>query len=196
MGNDGGTIAKRSDIVNASKPVETEVEQYDDVSTIYVTCKLSQKTLVDQAVLSDYQGNLFLRQSILEFLVNKEYKKNPEFSHIRSLQDLVVLNPLFKHYRLICRVERDTADTFSYLRLCGCVMNRKLVEGSINQNLDECPSCGKSFNQDDIVILNPLKNKSFEDLNTITYKNLKNQGLSHSKKKRKRKANSKVSKTS
>ncbi|GMF98004.1 unnamed protein product [[Candida] boidinii] len=117
MGNDGGTIPSRREILNfnsrnktssiknknknlnsSNGSIEISNENYSNLILNYLNdwkyCKLSKK-LLDFPILSDYKGQLYNKEEILKFLLNKDYEisKYKEFSHIRSLRkDLVELN--------------------------------------------------------------------------------------------------------
>lgn len=78
--------------------IEISSENYSNLISNYLNdwkyCKLS-KNLLDFPILSDYKGQLYNKEEILKFLLNKDYEllKYKEFSHIRSLRkDLVELN--------------------------------------------------------------------------------------------------------
>lgn len=183
MGNDGGTIAKRLDIINLYKKVAIESGDYDDKREEFV-CLLTRKPLKDEAIVGDYKGNLFIKQLILEFLINKKYITNKSLKHIRSLGDFIDLKPVFEDSELVCPVTK-AHENLLYLRTCGCILNRKLVQKLAEFNGSTCPNCNTAFEFIDIVYINANENDM--KINEDNYQQLKNQGLTHTKKSKKRK---------
>lgn len=183
MGNDGGTIAKRLDIINLYKKRDAEKDSFDDKKEEF-RCKLTKKLLKDEIIVGDYKGNLLIKQLILEFLLNKEYKTNTSLGHIRSMNDLVDLKPSFDDGDLVCLVSH-VHENFVYLRTCGCILNKKLVQKLAEIEDSTCPKCNTPFDSIDLVYINA--NETDMKINDKNYQQLKSQGLSHSKKTKKRK---------
>lgn len=184
MGNDGGTIAKRLDLLslhskNRSKISEESLEDSDNSKLM--TCALTSLPLYNSGVLhisSDYKGNLFLKDKVLEYIIkNKNSRRHDsKFNHIRSLSDLLDIKPFWKidggRPILECPVtnlQGEKLATFAYLRPCGCVLSFKLLDG-LSKHFktseipvkSECPYCHKEMHFDyDIVIINPMNNEAY-----------------------------------
>ncbi|CAH6720434.1 putative replication termination factor 2 [[Candida] jaroonii] len=180
MGNDGGSIAKRNDIINLYKKEAESNNNYEDDFTVYTICKLSKKSLIDKPIVSDYKGNMFLKEEIIRFLIRKGYKTDESFSHIKNLGDIIDIKAKFEEGKLICPVTK-ASNTFIYSRNCGCVVDKKLIDGLIKEEVLSCPNCDKDLEKVDIVVINNDKN------NDLNYEELKSKGLNHSKKPKKSK---------
>lgn len=180
MGNDGGSIAKRNDIINLYKKEAESKSNYEDDFTVYTICKMSKKLLIDKPIVSDYKGNMFLKEEILRFLIRKGYKTDEEFAHIKNLGDIVDLKVKFEGEKLICPVTKASR-TFIYSRNCGCVVDRKSMEDLIKEEVLRCPNCDESLEKIDLVVINNDK------INDINYDALKSKGLNHAKKQKKSK---------
>lgn len=189
MGNDGGTVASRTDILNLHRS-KTDLNKttFDDKPSQYTICGLSGITLKDKPVMSDYKGDLFSKEQVLNYVLSKKYKdKNSKYSHIRGLNDLVDVKPVYSDdsRALVCPISGASV-SFCYSRLCGCIVSYKLITDLSKAKVTECPNCGTQFKPEHIVILNPTKNDTFSDKNNQTYQLLKQNLLSHSTKRKKR----------
>lgn len=181
MGNDGGTIIKKIKVTNAAG---TELGE-DDEYTLLTTCALSGLELYNQPIVSDYLGKLYLKEKVIEYLLEK--KDLP--THITTLKDVIDLKVTWKlvdskpHITCpITQLDKTKNSEYSYLRNCGCLVSYKLLK-KISTN---CPNCDTPFTKSDIVLVNPVNNKNYTLLNQSNYDQLISQGLTHSKKKKKR----------
>ncbi|EXX71425.1 DUF602-domain-containing protein [Rhizophagus irregularis] len=173
MGNDGGSIPKRIELVKEKKK-EVRPDQNAMKIATWFYCALSKKLLQDPVVACAL-GKLYNKDAIIEYLLNKNAYGDGDIicSHISNLKDVKPLklaaNPAFKettgasiaHFdqgmvsRFVCPItlkEMNGKLKFVYLNTCGCVFSE--------QGLKEVPSstciqCGKPFKQDDIITLNP-----------------------------------------
>jgi len=173
MGNDGGSIPKRIELVK-EKQKEVRPDQNVMKIAIWFYCALSKKPLQDPVVACAL-GKLYNKDAIIEYLLNKNAYGDGDIicSHISSMKDVKPLkltaNPVFKetngasiaHFdqgmvsRFVCPItlkEMNGKLRFVYLNTCGCVFSE--------QGLKEAPSstciqCGKPFKQDNIITLNP-----------------------------------------
>ncbi|GES78332.1 DUF602-domain-containing protein [Rhizophagus clarus] len=173
MGNDGGSIPKRIELVK-EKQKEVRPDQNAMKIATWFYCALSKKPLQDPVVACAL-GKLYNKDAIIEYLLNKNAYGDGDIicSHISSMKDIKPLklaaNPAFKetngasiaHFdqgmvsRFVCPItlkEMNGKLKFVYLNTCGCVFSE--------QGLKEVPSstciqCGKSFKQDNIITLNP-----------------------------------------
>lgn len=202
MGNDGGTIAKRQDILslhslggNRNAPTVSA----DNETVALTTCNISHMGLYGRPVVGDYQGKLFLKEKMLEHLL--ERPKDDAWKHIRSTKDLVNVTITWKQIDGVatfeCPVTRKLKlhnVTYVYLRPCGCVMSNDALEDLIRlekENVKKekhkddkhdvkedpksptfamsCPLCGVQFHSYDVVIINPLNNPKHKEYNENNY---------------------------
>lgn len=199
MGNDGGTIAKGQDLRAVYSAVKAGPLVLDDrEKSLFSTCSLSSLPLfVDgkgQKVVSDHQGQLYLKEKILEHLVAT--KSVPKHPHISGLADLVDLSIKWDNGRMVCPVT-GSSTSMVYVRPCGCVFSNRLlsevrkhfgVSDDVDAAPSECPVCGAEFVLNyDVVMLNPGRDAELLEFNERNYKYLQLRNLSHGKKRMKRK---------
>ncbi|KAG6861329.1 hypothetical protein C0995_001308 [Termitomyces sp. Mi166 len=154
MGNDGGSIPDRRDLVK-SKP----------------------KHKLEEPVVSCALGKLYNKVSIIEYLLDKSAYGDGETicRHIRSLkqqQDIKKLNLALNSSRapapdgterpqFICPLtlrEMNGLVPFVYLSTCGCVFSQAGLKNvaETSDELSLCPQCGKKYSSStDVLQLNP-----------------------------------------
>ncbi|CAG8496672.1 647_t:CDS:2 [Diversispora eburnea] len=160
MGNDGGSIPKRIELVK-EKQKEVRPDRTALKIATWFFCALS-KRLLQEPIVSCALGKLYNKDAIIEYLLNKSAYGDGDIicSHISSLKDVKTLNltvnPAFKessaasiaHFdqemvsRFICpitRKEMNGKSKFVYLNKCGCVFSE--------QGLKEIPSETYSLNE-------------------------------------------------
>lgn len=151
----------------------SSVERENCINTIsWQRCALSQKKLV-KPIVSDYKGNLFNKEEVLKYLIEKKMHKlsNEKFHHINSLSDFVELK-ILKGDSFQCPIsgEKISQDEsarnpdFAYIVPCGCVLGRKVVceivslvkkkENTIDDVNLPCPNCSDVFNSLNVVDIN------------------------------------------
>ncbi|KAK6460911.1 Rtf2 RING-finger-domain-containing protein [Scheffersomyces coipomensis] len=211
MGNDGGTIAKRQDILSLHSQFngsDSKSQQgADDIeSTLLTTCAISSLPLYSLnglvPIVGDYKGRLYIKEKILEYIIKQKFDKSslkPAYAHIKSLKDLIEVNIKWikddesDTYHIQCPVTKESQSfkaSYAYLRPCGCVLSYKVLE-EVSSSFTHtevpfpslCPVCEKEFQFNyDIVIINPLKNTDNDEFNESNYKYLGDVlGLTHSK---------------
>lgn len=195
MGNDGGTIAKPIDLLNLYKQDNKDEKPQDlvieDIQDRLKVCKLTNKPLYQELIMADYNGNLFLKSEVLQAIIDKDPKMISLFPYIKGLNDLVTVTATFNEQKqLICPITKSNR-AFSYLRTCGCIINKALLEKLITLNVMACPSCDKSFEQVDIVLLNPSNDKTISQKNKESLDKLHQLEINHNKKPRKSKSKNK-----
>ncbi|KAG6868193.1 hypothetical protein C0993_006406 [Termitomyces sp. T159_Od127] len=151
MGNDGGSIPDRRDLVR-SKP----------------------KRKLEEPVVSCALGKLYNKDTIIEYLLDKTAYGDGETicGHIRSLKDIKKLNlapnssraPMpdgSERPQFICPLtlrEMNGLVPFVYLSTCGCVFSQAGLK-TVTETSDElslCPQCGKKYNPaTDTLQINP-----------------------------------------
>ncbi|CAG8795759.1 7543_t:CDS:2 [Dentiscutata erythropus] len=152
MGNDGGSIPKRIELVK-EKQKEVRPDQNALKIAMWFFCALSKRPL-QAPVVACALGKLYNKDAILEYLLNKSAYGDGDVicSHITSIKDVKTLNltpnPAFKessasvaHFergmvsKFICPIsmkEMNGKLKFVYLDTCGCVFSE--------QTLKEVPS--------------------------------------------------------
>lgn len=215
MGNDGGTIAKGQDLRAVYSTVHADpVVLFDSEKETFNTCAMSSLPLfhdgIPQKVVSDYKGKLYLKEKIIELLLEKNTENDRKLPHVTGLGDVINLQIKWNDdATIVCPVTGASTSShlnLAYLRPCGCVLGYKVLAEvrnhlKIGEGVDQtskslCPVCGQEFTFNyDVVMLNPLKeNEKFNERN-MEYLRLQN--MSHSKKKikkRKKKSESKENK--
>lgn len=155
MGNDGGTIAKRQDILSLHSygkyGVNDKIQIADDESSDLTTCALSSTSLYGLITVSDYKGKLYDKSKVLKYMLERESSKDDfvdtkggvdkkmssPFSHLRSLRDIIDVHISWKDnlYGAIpdiqCPItkELNSNTVYAYLRPCGCIISFKVLEG-------------------------------------------------------------------
>lgn len=210
MGNDGGVIVKKRDLMSLSNlgddKTECRHDAEDDEVITASTCAVSSLPLnKHNHIVSDYKGNLFLKEKILEFIVEKKLSKdkvkdNEALSHIKSLNDLIEVKIKWTTndegaITMQCPFSGELKNghlSFCYPRPCGCVLSLKVLEllvrhdrrkkneKNAGRNTSACPLCEKSFCfEEDVVILNPKKRASVAEFNERSMQIIRDQNLAH-----------------
>ena len=168
MGCDGGTIPRRDEMVRMKKKPE-KVDKEFELNAKWFHCAISQEELRPPIVACEL-GNLYNKESVLEYLLDKSSASSDIAKHIRSLKDVKELklapNAAFESKdkehgssdiqisRYICPVvgiEMNGRHKFCYLWRCGCVFSERALKEIPSK---VCHNCGNSFVEEDIVVLN------------------------------------------
>ncbi|OAP59773.1 hypothetical protein AYL99_04775 [Fonsecaea erecta] len=209
MGNDGGSIPTRRELVKeaARNPTATELKdkQKEHLAHRWSTCPVSHKPL-RRPIVSDYSGDLYNKDAIIQFLLpaeassvdKQEYEKFIQ-GRINSLKDVVEVrfeteqDEKTKSDKWICPVtskELGPNVKAVYLVPCGHAFSQEAVKETKSEG--KCVQCGTPYEERDVIPILPCteKDKAFvieriEALHSL--------GLTHSLKKasggKKRKAN-------
>lgn len=191
MGNDGGSIPLRSELVKtkgAPKKVGETATANSEFAWKY--CALSRAVLA-QPLASDALGKLYNKESIIQYVLDNESFGDAakEMSHVSSMKDVVELKVGKNEDKFICEVtgrDMNGMTKFVYLTTCGHTF---AMEALKNIETSECLMCSKPYLPDDVISLNPSESE-LETLR-IRMKRLVDTGLTHSGtaiKKKKRKA--------
>ncbi|OMH81571.1 Protein RTF2-like protein [Zancudomyces culisetae] len=92
MGNDGGSIPRRVELVKEKKK-EEKVDSNIQAITKWFFCALSKQPL-EQPIVADEMGRMYNRESVLEFLLDRENAfgdSDKICGHIRTIKDVVTL---------------------------------------------------------------------------------------------------------
>ncbi|KAJ3533114.1 hypothetical protein NM688_g7326 [Phlebia brevispora] len=149
MGNDGGSIPDRRDLVR-SKPKAEQADKANQTRAKWFFCALSKKRL-EEPIVSCALGKLYNKDAIIEYLLNKEMYGDGEAicGHIRSLKDVKTLKLTHNssktppsedsspdYAQFVCPLnlkEMNGSQPFVYLWTCGCVFSQsglKAVSGT------------------------------------------------------------------
>ena len=127
MGNDGGSIPKRVDMVRfKKKEVKADEELLNRPKA--TSCALSKQPL-QQPLCADRLGNIFNYESILRSLL--QHKLPAQFGHILRLKDIRKLQyqeAEDKQWVIQCAVTKQPYNGNTKFLLnwhCGCVISQK-----------------------------------------------------------------------
>lgn len=208
MGNDGGSIPKRRELVKeaARTPTVSELKAtaLESLSHAWAHDPLTSQKFDMENIVSDWRGRIYNYESILNALMPSEDTdeapplvngngESPELrfstTGIKSLRDVVKLR--FKRYAppgtngkeiWACPVtlkELGPSTKAVYLVPCGHVF----AEAALKQIQEEpCPECSEPFQARDVIPILPTDNAEVEKL-AVRLEELKASGLSHSLKK-------------
>ncbi|KAJ7490059.1 DUF602-domain-containing protein [Mycena galericulata] len=160
MGNDGGSIPDRRDLVR-NKPKAEALDKANQTRARWGFCALSKR-------------KLYNKDAIIEFLLDRDAYGDGDniCGHIRSLKDVKTLTltpnpaPPSERPQFVCPLtlkEMNGAMPFVYLRPCGCVFAvaglnavRSSPQDASREEKDTCPQCATKYSHAvDCVALNP-----------------------------------------
>ncbi|KAF7846210.1 hypothetical protein BT93_L4836 [Corymbia citriodora subsp. variegata] len=195
MGNDGGSIPKRRELVKeaARNPTTAEIKesQQEQQEYYWTTDPISRKPL-SPPIVSDSSGKLFNKDTILEYLLpspddeSTPLKTDAESilqGSVKSLKDIVTLtfdtdaSGAFK-----CPITSDRLGPGSkaiYLVPCGHVFSGAAVK---EVSGERCLTCNEVYASNDIIPILPTAATDIARL-SLRVKTLKEKGLAHSLKK-------------
>jgi len=140
MGNDGGSIPDRRDLVR-SKPKAEQADKANQTRARWFFCALSKRPLQEPIVSCDL-GKLYNKDALIEFLLDRSAFGDGEeiCGHIRSLKDVktltltpnatsksVILDSSVDRGLYVCPLnfkEMTGVVPFVYLSTCGCVFSQ------------------------------------------------------------------------
>ncbi|KAF2457826.1 Rtf2 RING-finger-domain-containing protein [Lineolata rhizophorae] len=205
MGNDGGSIPKRRELVKeaARNPTITELKEsrHEQQEYFWTTDPLSRKQLA-RPVVSDSSGKLYNKDSILEYLlpsddvvgnsINKAEADKVLMGAVKNVKDVVEVKfevevdegqkSGTRQEKWVCPITNRTLGAgvkAVYLVPCGHVFS----EAAIKEIAEEkCLQCNESFAANDVI---PILPTSADDISRLSLrmKTLKEKGLTHSLKK-------------
>jgi hypothetical protein len=188
MGNDGGSIPKRSELVkNAARAKtisELKATVLESLGHAWTHCALSGAPLDLDAAVSDWRGRLFNYEAILHGLMpaDEPADTTPQSLGIRSLRDVVKLKFSRVDKKWTCPIsmkEMGPAVKAVYLVPCGHVF----AEVAISEIQEKsCPECAEEFSQDNVVPILPTSEKDVQKLEA-RMEGLRAKGLAHTLKK-------------
>ncbi|KAL5495834.1 RTF2 [Sanghuangporus weigelae] len=138
MGNDGGSIPDRRDLVRTKVKAE-QADKANQTRARWFYCALSKRPL-EEPIVSCALGKLYNKDALLEYLLDKSaYGDGDEIcGHIKSLKDVktlkLTLNPSSSdpnsssdRAKFICPLnlrEMNGGVPFVYIATCGCVFSQ------------------------------------------------------------------------
>ncbi|KZZ95365.1 DUF602 domain-containing protein [Moelleriella libera RCEF 2490] len=188
MGNDGGSIPKRRELVkNAARaPTTSELKAtvLESLAHAWAHCALSGAPLEMETAVSDWRGRLLSYEAVLRGLMPSDEfaETSPASFGIRSLRDVVHLKFSKSADRWACPIsmkELGPATKSVYLVPCGHVF-AEIAITEIQE--DSCPECGGSFEKENIITLLATAEEDVQRLE-MRIENLREKGLTHSLKK-------------
>ncbi|KAH6644971.1 Rtf2 RING-finger-domain-containing protein [Truncatella angustata] len=215
MGNDGGSIPKRRELVKNSARAKTTTELretlLESLTHLWTFCPLSSLPLDHTNTVSDARGRLYNYESVLQCLlpgadddggasgVPEAEAEAFRESGIKGLKDVVKVRFAIRkddkgrEFRA-CPVslkELGAATRAVYLVPCGHVFAEaamKEISESESKEGDErhCPECSEAFEEGNVIPILPTSEEEIKRLRDRS-EDLKARGLSHSLKKDKSK---------
>ena len=199
MGNDGGSIPTRRELVKeaAKNKTATEVKesQHEQQEYYWTTDPISQKPLA-QPVVSDCSGKLYNKDTILEFLVEGSRKEDAEavtLGAVKSLKDIVEVkfevdadssesggSASYGNWK--CPITGDKLGPGSkavYLVPCGHAFSGSAIK---EVSGEKCLVCETEYVSNDIIPILPTTEMDIARL-SLRMKTLQENGLTHSLKK-------------
>ena len=164
MGNDGGSIPGRQELVkNKKREKKLNSKLIAQAKTSY--CQLSNEKL-QKPVVIDRIGNFYNKEPVLKALIEKKVPKC--FSHIQSMKDIKTANITFRkdsrESKIICpisQIELNGINPFTFNWKCGCLLADATImqltpaaitsDSSLNTS-GNCVHCTKSYNKGSIYI--------------------------------------------
>ncbi|KAI8328430.1 Rtf2 RING-finger-domain-containing protein [Chlamydoabsidia padenii] len=206
MGNDGGSIPRRIELV---KEKQKDVKQNPNLQreAAWFYCALSKKAL-EQPIVADRLGKLYNQDVVIEYILDPSaYGDGDKICpYINSTKDTIKLNlttnPAYTNLQndtstvvgsldrdlrsqFICPIsmkEMNGKHRFVYLDSCGCTFAEQTMK---EVNSTQCLSCGNPFDNTNIITINPT-NKEEIDTMIKAMESKKKKTSSSSSKKRNR----------
>jgi hypothetical protein len=195
MGNDGGSIPTRRELVKeaARNPTSAEAKEkaLEQLTYQWSTCLLSQKKL-QEPVVSDGLGRMFNKDAVFKYLLPENLRPadNPSEiarseqervvgTTISSLKDVVELKFETEDDRWICPITQKVLGPnikATYIVPCGHVFADSAVREIESST---CLKCNDPFEPENAI---PISSQVPEDIERLSARlvDLKKRGLSHS----------------
>lgn len=188
MGNDGGSIPKRRELVkNAARaPTVSELKAtaLESLAHAWTNCALSGAPLDLDTAVSDWRGRLYNYEAILKGLMPSDEPADvtPASLGIKSLRDVAKLKVSKNGEKWVCPIsmkELGPATKAVYLIPCGHVFAEVAMKEIQTKS---CPECAEEFAQENVITLLANTEKDVERLEK-RIEGLREQGLTHTLKK-------------
>ncbi|PUU80957.1 Rtf2 RING-finger-domain-containing protein [Tuber borchii] len=182
MGNDGGSIPTRRELVKSPTKQKTHSQLRDTNAQTqtyhWTTCPLSKRPL-SEPIVSDSAGVLYNKDSIIEWLLKgvEAFGDGEEVleGRIHSLKDVVEVK--FEEGRIcpVSRKELGPGAKAVYLVPCGHAFSESSVK-EVGEGV--CLKCDESYTDDNIIPINPTALEDLQQLKARMEK-LTEKGLTH-----------------
>jgi hypothetical protein len=189
MGNDGGSIPKRRELVKdaARAPTISELKAtvLESQGHAWAHCALSGDRLDADTLVSDWRGRLYNYESVLKGLMPADGPSpdvTPASMGIKSLRDVARLKVSKEGKKWVCPLsmkELGPATKSVYLVPCGHVF-ADIAMKEVQEEM--CPECSEAFEKENIVAILPTSEADIQRLEK-RLESLRSRGLSHSLKK-------------
>lgn len=209
MGNDGGSIPTRRELVKEAARNKTTTElketQAEQQEYYWTTDPITNEPL-ETPIVSDSNGRLYKKESVLKLLtadesINKDEAEKAAAGAIKTLKDVVEIKFEAdtssssekaangeKKNRWICPITNKPLGPGSkavYLVPCGHAFSGVAIKEVADE---KCLQCGEAYAPNDVIPIVPTNEEDIARL-ALRMKTLKEKGLTHSLKKgKKRKA--------
>ena len=156
MGNDGGSIPRRVDMVKARTP-EVKKDYVEMNKNRSKFCAISNAVLKNP-IVGCKMGYMYNKEIQYKLLINKQmpstFKHIKRTKHVRQIKG--VENPnKDSEYPFICPQSQTVFNglsKFIYIWNCGCMMSYKLLLNASDKEFD-CPVCNKTYKEEEIILL-------------------------------------------
>lgn len=171
MGNDGGSIARRDDLVRTRAQAPVSQDRDELRHSVWTLCRVSRHRL-QAPVMVDRLGQLYNKEGLIEYLLRRSKHtateaENSAARHIRGLKDVrpvtLTPNPVREsergealYYPYACPLTQRPMNgkhKFVALWTCGCVLSEvglreTAFPGAPRKEVQTetpCPQCGVGF---------------------------------------------------
>jgi hypothetical protein len=154
MGNDGGSIPKRSEMVKQEKRRAKKVKSGQGSSV----CSLTKEALRMPLVVCR-RGLIYNKESLIKKMLDKTMPF--EFRHIRKLSNLVTVSAASfdpETKQVCCSVSRELLSDLKPFKIyhCGCVVSEAALselQTKEDIDIDSCVVCGHKL-ENELIALN------------------------------------------
>ena len=153
MGNDGGSIPKRVDLVKQKKKeVKKDYIAINKLRSKH--CAISNQKL-KKPIVACRMGYLYSKEVVYGCLIKKDIPK--AFRHIKKtkdVKDVTVIENQKLEYPLICPLTREVhngINKFVLIWKCGCMISQKAFDACKGSHV--CPHCSTKFKDGDVISL-------------------------------------------
>eukprot|EP00347_Sterkiella_histriomuscorum_P013023 403366309 len=168
MGNDGGSIPHRAEVVKQKKKEERK-DQFEMARAKSRLCAISKNPLREPIAVCKL-GLLYNKEEIIKRLIEKEVPR--AFRHIKKLKDVkevkcqTRVDPKDDDYIvLVCPVSQTEFNGFNAFSVswpCGCAFSDEAMQ-ELKSN-EKCLNCGIEIKKEDIISLNQTADQQLDYL--------------------------------
>jgi len=198
MGNDGGSIPKRRELVKSGPraPTASELKETlrEHLAFAWSTCPLSH-TALTPPIVSDAAGNLYNKDSVLQVLlpegagssgeqviINREDAERVLGGRVKALKDVVEVKFTVEDSKWVCPITSKVlgpAVKSVYLVPCGHAFSEEAVREVKVEGERRCLQCNEAYKTDDVITVLPTGDVEKERLKA-RMERMKEEGLAHS----------------